>query len=121
MNSDARRLRRLRFQAHRQALLDFMVVDLSAFYFVRKDALYCDAPSSLRRKASVQVVRHLFSVVKWLAPLLPFTTEEAWLDRNPGARSVHLEQFPAVPAEWRDEALAMAQGQAGAPRRYRRS
>ncbi len=96
------------FKRIAKALLDFMVVDLSAFYFdVRKDALYCDAPSSLRRKASVQVVRHLFEcVVKWLAPLLPFTTEEAWLDRHPDARSVHLEQFPAIPAEWRDDELA---------------
>ena len=92
----------------REALLDFMVVELSAFYFdIRKDALYCDGPSSVRRKASVQVVRHLFDcLVKWLAPMLPFTTEEAWLDRFPGAESVHLEQFPAIPAEWRDDALA---------------
>ena len=32
--------------------------------------------------------------------------EEAWLDRYPDKRSVHLEQFPALPPEWRDEALA---------------
>jgi isoleucyl-tRNA synthetase len=37
--------------------------------------------------------------------MLPFTTEEAWLSRDPSAVSVHLEQFPAVPAEWRNEAL----------------
>ena len=30
----------------------------------------------------------------WLAPMLPFTMEEAWLSRNPEAVSVHLEQFP---------------------------
>ncbi len=91
-----------------RSLLDFMVVELSAFYFdVRKDALYCDAPSSTRRKASLQVVRTLFDcVVTWLAPMLPFTMEEAWLERHPEARSVHLEQFPAVPQEWRDAALA---------------
>ncbi|TWG97456.1 isoleucyl-tRNA synthetase [Mesorhizobium sp. J18] len=96
------------FKRITKALLDFMVVDLSAFYFdVRKDALYCDAPSSMRRKAAIQVVRHLFdAIVKWLAPMLPFTMEEAWLDRHPEAVSVHLEQFPAIPAEWRDEALA---------------
>ncbi|MAW86351.1 MAG: isoleucine--tRNA ligase [Phyllobacteriaceae bacterium] len=89
-------------------LIDFMVIDLSAFYFdIRKDALYCDAPSSIRRKAALQVVRTVFdAVVKWLAPMLPFTTEEAWLDRNPDALSVHLEQFPAIPAEWKDENLA---------------
>jgi isoleucyl-tRNA synthetase len=81
---------------------------LSAFYFdVRKDALYCDAPSSLKRKAALVVVRHLFdNLVKWLAPMLPFTAEEAWLDRYPDAVSVHLEQFPDIPAAWRDDALA---------------
>ncbi|MDW6024091.1 isoleucine--tRNA ligase [Mesorhizobium sp. BAC0120] len=96
------------FKRIAKALLDFMVVDLSAFYFdIRKDALYCDAPSSVRRKASVQVVRHLFDcLVKWWAPMLPFTMEEAWLDRRPDAQSVHLEQFPVVPAEWRADALA---------------
>ncbi len=96
------------FKRITRALLDFMVVELSAFYFdIRKDALYCDAPSSAKRKASVQVVRHLFEcLVKWLAPMLPFTTEEAWLDRHPDASSVHLEQFPKAPSNWRNEALA---------------
>jgi isoleucyl-tRNA synthetase len=96
------------FKRITRALLDFMVVELSAFYFdIRKDALYCDAPSSVRRKASVEVVRCLFDcLVKWLAPMLPFTMEEAWLDRHPDAASVHLEQFPEVPAGWKDEALA---------------
>ncbi|MEP9371202.1 isoleucine--tRNA ligase [Mesorhizobium sp. KR1-2] len=96
------------FKRITRALLDFMVVELSAFYFdIRKDALYCDAPSSLRRKAAMQVVRHLFDhLVTWLAPMLPFTTEEAWLDRYPSAESVHLEQFREVPADWNNEALA---------------
>jgi isoleucyl-tRNA synthetase len=96
------------FKRITRALIDFMVVELSAFYFdVRKDALYCDAPSSLKRKAALVVVRHLFdNLVKWLAPMLPFTAEEAWLDRYPDAVSVHLEQFSNIPAAWRDEALA---------------
>ena len=96
------------FKRITRALIDFMVVELSAFYFdIRKDALYCEAPSSLKRKAAVEVVRHLFDcLVKWLAPMLPFTMEEAWLDRHPDAVSVHLEQFPAIPVAWRDEALA---------------
>ncbi|MBO6540717.1 MAG: isoleucine--tRNA ligase [Rhizobiaceae bacterium] len=91
-----------------RSLLDFMVVELSAFYFdIRKDALYCDAPSSTRRKAALVVVRHLFdNLVTWLSPMLPFTMEEAWLERYPDARSVHLEQFRSVPTEWRDDALA---------------
>ena len=68
---------------------------------------YCDAPSSLRRKAALQVVRMIFDrVVTWLAPMLPFTMEEAWLERYPQARSVHLEQFRECPEDWRDEKLA---------------
>ncbi|MBZ9679828.1 MULTISPECIES: isoleucine--tRNA ligase [unclassified Mesorhizobium] len=96
------------FKRITRALLDFMVVELSAFYFdIRKDALYCDGPSSVKRKASVQVVRHLFDcLVKWLAPMLPFTMEEAWLERYPDAVSVHLDEFPQIPAGWRNEALA---------------
>ncbi|ESY09343.1 isoleucine--tRNA ligase [Mesorhizobium sp. M0615] len=96
------------FKRITRTLLDFMVVELSAFYFdIRKDALYCEGPASVKRKASVQVVRHLFDcLVKWLAPMLPFTTEEAWLDRHPDAVSLHLDQFPEIPADWKNEALA---------------
>ena len=90
------------------ALNAFMTVDLSAFYFdIRKDALYCDPYTSVKRKASLTVLDHLFRcTVTWLAPMLCFTAEEAWLARYPDATSVHLEAFPAVPASWRDDALA---------------
>jgi isoleucyl-tRNA synthetase len=45
--------------------------------------------------------------VRWLAPIICFTAEEAWLVRYGDApgRSIHLELFPDVPANWRDEAL----------------
>jgi isoleucyl-tRNA synthetase len=91
------------------ALLNaFMTTDLSAFYFdVRKDALYCDPLSSRVRKSALTVIDQTFRcVATWIAPILPFTAEEAWLARYPSAESVHLETFPQVPAEWRDEALA---------------
>jgi isoleucyl-tRNA synthetase len=91
------------------ALNAFMTVDLSAFYFdIRKDTLYCDPISSTARKASLTVIDHLFRcTVTWLAPMLAFTTEEAWLSRyGDDAASVHLESFPEVPAGWRNDALA---------------
>jgi isoleucyl-tRNA synthetase len=90
------------------ALNAFMTVDLSAFYFdVRKDALYCDPVSSATRKGALTVIEDLFRcTVTWLAPMLPFTAEEAWLARYPQATSVHLELFPAVPAAWRNDKLA---------------
>ncbi len=86
----------------------FLNADCSAFYFdIRKDALYCDAPSSKRRQASLAVVEQIFrAVTLWLAPVLVFTAEEAWLSRYPDARSIHLESFPLIPPAWHDPALA---------------
>jgi isoleucyl-tRNA synthetase len=87
----------------------FMTVDLSAFYFdIRKDALYCDPISSVTRKACLTVIDQLFTAtVAWLAPMLPFTTEEAWLARLPSPDgSVHLGLFPEIPSDWRNAALA---------------
>ncbi len=92
------------------ALAQFMNTELSAFYFdIRKDALYCEAPSSLKRRAALTCVEHIFRCVTvWLAPILVFTAEETWLARygDDGKRSVHLELFPVVPAAWKDDALA---------------
>lgn len=83
--------------------------DLSAFYFdVRKDSLYCDHPSDPRRRATRTVMDILFTCLsRWLAPFLCFTAEEAHLARYPGIEgSIHLEQFPDLPANWHDEKLA---------------
>ena len=90
------------------AILNFMVVDLSAFYFdVRKDALYCEPRSSVKRRSALCVVAHLFdAIAKWLAPMVPFTMEEAWGHAHPGSGSIHLELFPELPAGWKNEALA---------------
>jgi isoleucyl-tRNA synthetase len=89
-------------------LTAFLNTDLSAFYFdIRKDTLYCEPPSSEKRRAALEAVERIFrSVTLWLAPVLVFTSEEAWLARYPEAVSVHLEAFPKIPSTWRDEALA---------------
>ena len=91
------------------ALHNFCAVDLSSFYFdVRKDTLYCDSPLSVRRRAARTVLDELFScLTAWLAPVICFTAEEAWLTRNPDdGESVHLRTFPDVPKDWRDDVLA---------------
>jgi isoleucyl-tRNA synthetase len=89
------------------AIHSFCAADLSAFYFdIRKDALYCDRPDSLRRRASRTVLDHLHrALCTWLAPVLVFTAEEAWCARFGEADSVHLHDFPTIPAPWRDDAL----------------
>ena len=102
------------------ALYNFCTVELSAFYFdIRKDALYCGAPGDPTRRAARTVVDQLFScLTAWLAPIICFTAEEAWLARNPGeGESVHLRLFPEVPAEWRDAALGAKWQQIRAVRR----
>jgi isoleucyl-tRNA synthetase len=91
------------------ALHNFCAVDLSAFYFdIRKDSLYCDRPDGLRRRAVRTVLDRVYAcLVTWLAPVLCFTAEEAWLARHPGeSESVHLQRFPEIPAAWHDERLA---------------
>jgi isoleucyl-tRNA synthetase len=104
------------FHGFYAALHNFCAVELSAFYFdVRKDSLYCDRPDGMRRRAARTVFDTLFScLTAWLAPVVCFTAEEAWLSRFGGedarfasnAESVHLRLFPEVPAAWRDDALA---------------
>jgi isoleucyl-tRNA synthetase len=90
-------------------LTHFLNTDLSAFYFdIRKDTLYCEPWSSAKRQAALATIEQIFcAVTQWLAPILPFTAEEAWLARYPSDHgSVHLETFPELPKAWRDDALA---------------
>ncbi|MCL2385597.1 MAG: class I tRNA ligase family protein, partial [Alphaproteobacteria bacterium] len=89
-------------------LTAFLNTELSAFYFdIRKDALYCEPPSSLKRRAALEAIERIFrSVTLWLAPVLAFTSEEAWLARYQDAVTVHLENFCEIPPEWLDPALA---------------
>jgi isoleucyl-tRNA synthetase len=89
-------------------LHNFCATDLSAFYFdVRKDAIYCDRPDSLRRRAARTVLDHLHRcLATWLAPVLCFTAEEAWCARFGEQDSVHLQLFPEMPAEWQSATLS---------------
>jgi isoleucyl-tRNA synthetase len=90
-------------------LYNFCTIDLSAFYFdIRKDSLYCDPNGSPTRRAVQTVLGELYNcLTAWLAPILCFTAEEAWLQRNPGdAESVHLRTFPEILNTWRNEDLS---------------
>lgn len=91
------------------SLFNFCTVELSSLYFdIRKDALYCEAYSSVKRRACLTVLDDLFTYLTvWLSPILCFTTEEAYLSRFPEAKdSVHLKFVPEIPAEWRNNGLA---------------
>src|ERR1700727_900424 len=69
------------------SLSAFMNTELSAFYFdIRKDTLYCDPPSSIARKAALTTIDMICdAILKWLAPVLSFTSEEAWRLYRPAA------------------------------------
>ena len=93
-------------------LLTFYCQELSSFYFeIRKDCLYCDAPSNPKRKAALYVLSELFDfLVTRLAPILCFTAEEAWQYRygkfskdGDKQASVFAGGFSEVPDEWQNE------------------
>jgi isoleucyl-tRNA synthetase len=114
------------FGAVAHALHQFCNADLSAFYFdIRKDCLYCDAPDDHKRKSARSVLEILFdALVTRLAPIAPFTAEEAWAHRPPALRapppapplsggggaqeaadSVHLRTFAPIDPAWADGTL----------------
>ena len=62
------------------SIFNFITNDLSAYYFdIRKDSLYCDKVTAVNRRSCRTVVRELTKTLSlWLAPIIPFTTEEIW-------------------------------------------
>ena len=94
------------------AVHNFCARELSAFYFdVCKDTLYCEARNSVKRRAVLTVLDAVFNhLVHWLAPVLCFTAEEAWLSYKGKTlddleESIHLSTLPAAPREWCNPAL----------------
>jgi len=75
-------------------LLNFCSNDLSAFYFdIRKDVIYCDNLKSHTRRSSRTLLNIVFNyLVRWFAPSISFTTEEAWKAMG-NKNSIHLEDF----------------------------
>ena len=93
----------LAFHRVYQAIYNFATTDLSAVYFdVLKDRLYTSAAKSkARRSAQTALYRVNYALTRLAAPILAFTTEEAWshMRRPEGApESVHLALLP-TPAE----------------------
>ncbi|TNF61634.1 MAG: isoleucine--tRNA ligase, partial [Burkholderiales bacterium] len=76
--------------------------DLGAFYLdVLKDRLYTTAPGSLARR-SAQTALHQITdaMLRWMAPILSFTAEEAWavFAKEQTKGSIFFETFPALPS-----------------------
>ncbi len=82
-----------------RAAYDFATIELSSLYFdVLKDRLYTSAPNShARRSAQTAIYRLNYALVRLLAPLLSFTTEEVWGHIKlpvSAPDSVHVAEFP---------------------------
>jgi isoleucyl-tRNA synthetase len=109
------------FNRYLRLLTDFAQEDLSAFFFdIRKDSLYCDAPSDIKRRAYRTMLDMLFhALVRYAAPILCFTAEEVWQARyRDENESVHYLEWPELPAldgtdtassRWRDVRVLRAQ------------
>jgi isoleucyl-tRNA synthetase len=83
--------------------------ELSAFYFdIRKDTLYCDPPSSLARHSALTAIDLICdAILRWFAPILSFSCDEAWrLYRSDAEPSVHLTLLPEGLERFRDDRLA---------------
>ncbi|MEO5867504.1 MAG: isoleucine--tRNA ligase [Sphingomonas sp.] len=97
------------FNRYVRLLTDFANEDLSAFFFdIRKDSLYCDAPSDIKRRAYRTVLDTLFhALVRYAAPVLCFTAEEVWQARFPADdESVHFLEWPKLPSLPGDDAIS---------------
>jgi isoleucyl-tRNA synthetase len=86
---------------------NFCTLDLSSFYFdIRKDLLYCDDLDSKKRKDCIVVLNIILEcLLKWLAPIFVFTTEEIFSLLNKNEESIHETSFPDVPQNWKNDSL----------------
>ena len=85
----------------------FCSEDLGAFYLdILKDRLYTTAPKSLARRSAQTALWHVtHAMLRWMAPFLSFTAEEAWKVFAPGkSASIFVETYSDVSA-WADDAL----------------
>ena len=82
------------------SITNFCTVFLSGFYLdALKDTLYCNKPQDKERLSAQTVMFEICSVlIRLVAPILSFTTEEAWKEiikiTPDAAKSVFLADFP---------------------------
>jgi len=100
-------LKNYNFHKLYKELLNFCSLELSSFYFdIRKDVLYCDDLDSKKRKDCIIILNIILEcLLKWLAPIFVFTTEEIFNLINKNEKSIHETIFPKIPSEWEDSAL----------------
>ena len=97
-----------KFEFHKvyHALNQFCAVDLSSLYVdITKDRMYCDGVRSARRRSAQTAMYQVFdSLVRLMAPILAFTSEEAWHSFGEEG-SIHLTRLPDYDEALRDPAI----------------
>ena len=100
-------LKNYNFHKLYKELFNFCSLELSSFYFdIRKDVLYCNDLSSKKRKDCIIVLNIILEcLLKWLAPIFVFTTEEIFNLLNKNEKSIHETEFPKIPNSWKNKEL----------------
>ena len=100
-------LKNYNFHKLYKELFNFCSLELSSFYFdIRKDVLYCEDLTSKKRKDCIIVLNIILEcLLKWLAPIFVFTTEEIFNLLNKNKKSIHETEFPKIPNSWTNEEL----------------
>jgi len=100
-------LKNYNFHKFYKELLNFCTLELSSFYFdIRKDILYCDDLNSAKRKNCIVILNIILEcLLKWLAPVFVFTTEEIFNLINKSETSIHETIFPKIPGSWEESKL----------------
>jgi len=106
-NSIKENLKNYNFHKLYKELLNFCSLDLSSFYFdIRKDVLYCDDLDSKKRKDCIIVLNIILEcLLKWLAPIFVFTTDEIFNLLNKDENSIHETSYPEIPQSWKNDTL----------------
>ncbi len=89
-------------------IYSFCEIELSKLYFdIRKDALYWECDNHKLKIQTESVLDIIFNcIVRWIAPFIPFTAEDAWMSHAHHSESIHLQYFPECDKQWDNPKVA---------------
>ena len=91
------------------SLHNFCVLDLSSFYLdIIKDRLYTSPATSVQRRSAQTALNEILEVlVRLMAPILSFTSDELWrhMPGGPRSASVQMELFKPIREDYKDPGL----------------
>ncbi len=88
-------------------MVNYCILVLSSFYLdILKDRLYCNGKDSRSRRSAQTALNEILRVIVfYMAPILSFTAEEAYLYMNGDKESVHMEEFVPLKEQYKDLGL----------------